>query len=277
MDKYKKAAQMVWDTSPAGTTFGEGLEPGTQAYFETVLQKRTQYEFSWLPQLIPFENLQQKKVIEIGCGVGYDAYTLCQHGADYFGIDIAPSNPGRTRTHLGFYGYTPKVVVGDAENLMFPDSVFDAAFSNGVLHHTPDIARSFREIQRVLKPEADFWMTVYNKNSIFNRLTKWLGTYLLQGNYKTQTYAEHLSQIEFTTGGERPLVRVFSVREIKMLLQENGFTVKNVWIRKLTAGDLPTFSIRGLWRLWHSIPAKWLDWIGKHYGWYILCHAVCRK
>ena len=73
-----------------------------------------------------------------------------------------------TKKHLGFYGYYPRVLEGDAENFQFEDESFDIVFSNGVLHHTPDIGKSFREAYRVLKQGGEFWVIMYHKNSIFS-------------------------------------------------------------------------------------------------------------
>ncbi len=66
-----------------------------------------------------------------------------------------------------FFGYEPDVHQGDAENLPFADASFDIVYSNGVLHHVPDMARAFREAKRVLKPDGQFIVILYNKYSVF--------------------------------------------------------------------------------------------------------------
>ncbi len=88
----------------------------------------------------------------MGCGAGFDAYRFMDSGARYTGVDITPENIERTKTHLGFYGFSPTVVQADAEHLPFSDATFDIVFSNGVLHHTPDMRAAFAEAFRVLKP-----------------------------------------------------------------------------------------------------------------------------
>jgi 2-polyprenyl-3-methyl-5-hydroxy-6-metoxy-1,4-benzoquinol methylase len=146
---YKERSRVVWGTTPAGTIRGGGAMPGTKNFFENVLDKRFTYEMPWLLQLVPFASFNKMKVLELGCGAGYDAYQFCRNGADYTGIDIVPENIERAKMHLGFYGYAPKVMEGDVENLPFEDERFEVIFSNGVLHHTPDIGKSFS-----LKPIA---------------------------------------------------------------------------------------------------------------------------
>ena len=48
-----------------------------------------------------------------------------------------------------------------AGELPYPDSTFDFGYSLGVLHHTPDPARSLRDAVRVLKPKSPFLVYVY--------------------------------------------------------------------------------------------------------------------
>jgi arsenite methyltransferase len=44
------------------------------------------------------------------------------------------------------------VVIGDSEELAFPDASFDAAVSTQVLEYIDDVDRALRELRRVLRP-----------------------------------------------------------------------------------------------------------------------------
>ncbi len=131
----------------------------------------SEVEQPWLPEVVPFRTMAGKKVLEIGHGPGFDALTLLKNGANYTGIDITPENVVRTKQHLKFFGFEPDVSAGDAESLSFTDKSFDIVYSNGVLHHTPNIERSFAEAARVLKPGGDFYVILYHRNSIFARIS----------------------------------------------------------------------------------------------------------
>lgn len=267
----KSEAQRTWTANPAGWTYGEGAAPGTKEFFDNVLAKRSSYEQPWLFELVPFTEQRGKQVLELGCGAGYDAYAFCKHGAHYTGIDLTPDNPVRTRTHLGFYGLQPQTLVGDAEQLMFPAATFDLAYSNGVLHHTPDMRASFREAWRVLKPGGDFYVILYHKDSIFHWLTVWLYAYILRMEFLKYSYQERLSMIEYTTSGARPLVNLYRRSEVADILTTSGFTVKCIAVRKLVWEDLPgPGPLRKLYRL---VPQTWYDQLGKLFGWYVIAHA----
>ena len=69
------------------------------------------------------------------------------------------------------YGLHPDVQEADAEALPFSDASFDMVYSNGVLHHVPDIAKAIREVFRVLKPGGIVYLLLYHRNSIFYRFT----------------------------------------------------------------------------------------------------------
>jgi ubiquinone/menaquinone biosynthesis C-methylase UbiE len=267
----KKASQLVWGASPAGTTFGGGFEPGTKDFFENVLSKRSQYEMPWLFELVPFSSFCNKEVLELGCGAGYDAYEFCCNGAKYTGIDITPENINRTRKHLNYYGYSPTLLEGDAENLSFEDKTFDAVYSLGVLHHTPDIQKSFNEAYRVLKPSGDFWVIVYHKNSIVYWLTLLLVDHWLRLGFLKRSFKERLSMVEYTTSDSLPLVNVYSRSSLKKLLNNAGFTVEGLWVRKLVHLDLPAIPL--VCRLWRFVPQPLLDFVGKSFGWYVIAKA----
>lgn len=267
----KQAAGIVWGASPAGTTHAPGFEPGTKNFFETVRERRLTEEFPWLDEIIGFREMKEKRVLEVGCGVGYDAYEFCRSGADYTGIDIAPENPIRTKKHLEIYGYYPRVMVGDAENLLFEDGSFDVVYSNGVLHHTPDIERSFRETYRVLKQGGVFWVIVYHKNSIFYWINLFLIRHILLLGFLKRKFKDQLSRVEYTTSGTSPLVNVYNRRGLKKILRNAGFEVETVWVRKLNKDDLPIAKLKKY--LWRFIPQKVLDNIGKIFGWYLIVKA----
>jgi ubiquinone/menaquinone biosynthesis C-methylase UbiE len=267
----KQANQAVWGASPAGTTFGRGHEPGTREFFEAVLERRSSWEQPWLPEVVPFASFRGQRVLEVGCGAGYDAYAFLLNGADYTGIDITPENPERVRAHLGFYGLTPNVMEADAENLPFEDESFDVVFSNGVLMSTPDMPKAFREAFRVLRPGGAFYATIYNANSSFYRLNVVLIDHIAKGGWRKRSLTERRSMIEYTTSDQLPLVDVYTRKQLGRLLREVGFGHLDLKVRKMVASDMPAVPI--VQRLWPHVPQPWLDTLGKRWGWYICFEA----
>ncbi|MFN8376379.1 MAG: methyltransferase domain-containing protein [Anaerolineae bacterium] len=269
---YKKESSRGWSTTPAGWSHAQEYAPGTKEFFEQVIEKRSTVELASLLKIIPFEQARGKKVLELGHGAGYDAYAFCKNGADYTGIDIATANPPRLKSHLGFYGFQPKVMLGDAENLMFPSETFDIVFSNGVLHHTPNIQKAFEETFRVLKPGGEFWVIVYHRDSIFYWWSTVLWRHLLYGGIRKRSIQRALSQVETMNNDAAPLVNVYSRGQLYHLLAATGFDVREIRVRKLAKSDMAMPRRIFRWLDKH-VPQSWYDKVGEYFGWYVMGKA----
>src|SRR3954453_8394194 len=100
-------------------------------------------------------------VIDGGCGDGVDlAMQALDPSREVVGVEL--SDGGVTTSRVRTRGLPrAHVVQGDLLKLPLADATFDAAYSYGVVHHTPDPARAVREIARVLKPGAPLLLYVY--------------------------------------------------------------------------------------------------------------------
>lgn len=269
---WKEKSALVWGATPAGSAHAPDTARRTKEFFERVVECRNGREIRWLRELVPFAACRGKRVLEVGCGAGYDAWEFCRHGADYTGIDLTPENPPLTRRHLALFGFAPPVLRGDAEALPFRDNSFDVYFSNGVLHHTPDLPACLAEARRVLAPGGRLMVAVYHRDSIFYWLSLALTEQLLKLGVLRRTLRQRLAMIEYTTSGVTPLVNVYGRRGLRRLARQAGFAVLSLKARKLLHEDLPNIPV--LRRLWPAIPERWLDATGRVFGWYLILHAT---
>ena len=104
------------------------------------------------PYIRPILDSLYGKILEIGCGLGYDTFWLRLQKKDVTPIDLSPEN---AREAGG--------LCMDAEELGFFDNTFDTVYSFGVLHHTPDTQKAIDEIYRVLKPKGKIVIMIYHK------------------------------------------------------------------------------------------------------------------
>lgn len=239
-------------------------------FFEKARKFRDEIEQPWLEELVGFSKMQGKRVLEIGFGPGYDALKFMQSGADYTGIDITEQNVERTKKHLGFFELTPNVQQGDAESLPFSDASFDVVYSNGVLHHVPDMEKAFREAHRVLKPGGEFIVLLYNKHSVF--YAKLVLMHIVSGKFLKETMADRRSRIETSSAGAKPLVNVYSKRETANLLQKTGFNVRSTATRKCSWEDLPLET--WLEPVYRAIPKSIYSAAGRLAGWYVIARSI---
>lgn len=84
-------------------------------------------------------NLENKKILEIGCGTGMYQDIV----EDYVGIDVAE--------HLRKYFHKPFFVIEEGKPYPFPNETFDAVFTRATFEHIPNINFGLKEMLRVLK------------------------------------------------------------------------------------------------------------------------------
>ena len=156
------------------------------------------------------------------------------------------------------------------KSLSFDDETFDVVYSNGVLHSTPDTLAAFQEARRVLRPNGEFYLSVYNRDSIVYWLKLGLTDQILRGGWRERSMETRLRMVEYTTSDELPVVKVFSPRQLRRMLRDAGFVSVTTSVRKLVVEDIPLVPPR----LVQRVPQGWLNAAGKRFGWYVWAHAL---
>ena len=130
--------------------------------------------------IIDYKFIKNKKVLEIGCGLGSHASLLSENCKTYTGIDITDYSIEYSKKRFEIMKIkNGNFILADAENLPFENESFDYVWSWGVIHHSFNIEKIILEIHRVLKKKGKSTIMIYNKNSI---RYYWYGIY--QGIFK---------------------------------------------------------------------------------------------
>lgn len=114
----------------------------------------------------------QKKILEVGCGVGAQTEILLRRFPDIHvtGIDLNDKQLSAAKKSLAEHSYAKgryDLHQMNAEKLAFNSADFDGAFLCFVLEHVPDPRRVLSEIRRVLAPGAVLYATEVLNSSFF--------------------------------------------------------------------------------------------------------------
>lgn len=244
MVDWKERAVEQWTETPCGPE---------EAGVEALLRGRREYA-PWMPDALDYESAHGLDVLDVGCGQGIDLCEYARAGARATGVDLTPRHVELARKHLAELGLQATVVEGDAEQLPFADASFDRVSSNGVLHHTPDMAGALREIRRVLRPDGLATILVYNRNSWHFWTSQILDHGIISRELlHTRSVAAMLSA-NVERGAGRPLVRVYSQRQMRRLLEAAGFRGVTTSVSPFTRGE-----------------SRWGEKLGaRSHGWYVI-------
>jgi 2-polyprenyl-3-methyl-5-hydroxy-6-metoxy-1,4-benzoquinol methylase len=142
-------------------------------------------------RILPLDKLRGRRVLEIGCGMGLHTETMVRAGARVIALDLTSTAIEGTARRLALKGIEATLVQGDAERLPFKDRVFDFVWSWGVIHHSSRTARIVRQIARVLAPEGECRIMVYNREGMSARVAFWRD-HVLKGRFMRGSFDETL-------------------------------------------------------------------------------------
>ncbi|UNP77658.1 class I SAM-dependent methyltransferase [Bacillus nitratireducens] len=109
---------------------------------------------SWQETINNIVDVQNKQVIDIGCGGGIYTKELALMGAkSVVGLDFSKEILQAAKENCkGFPNIS--FIHGDAHNIPYPNETFDLIISRAVIHHLQDIPIFIREASRILKKDG---------------------------------------------------------------------------------------------------------------------------
>jgi|SRR5215467_46366 len=138
-------------------------------------------------------DIQDKHVLDLGCGTGGEIPTLAWRGARVTGIDpfadlIALARERMRRLHI-----EADLRVGSAYQTELPDGSVDVIFCMSVIHHL-DIPMAVGEMRRILKPDG---FIVMKEPICFSRMYAKMRT-IFPASDETSEYEHPLTREDFT-------------------------------------------------------------------------------
>ena len=144
------------------------IERGSREYFNIILDSRKKFIYYFSSMISHLKKAPNKKLLEVGCGMGTDSFVLANNGFDVTGIDLSTGHLKLAKKLFHLFTQKGTIMKGNAEILPFPDNSFGCVYSYGVLHHTPKTEKSIKDIFRVLLPGGRAVIMLYHKWSLNN-------------------------------------------------------------------------------------------------------------
>lgn len=149
----------------------------------------------------PSRWIRGDRVLDVGCGPGYDTSELQQRGIEAIGLDIS-SDALRMAARQSL-----TVVRGEPTAYPFGDSTFDSVVLSQVLEHLPDPCGALREVYRILRPNGRLLILLPNSKSLQRYA---FGSHWV--NWHLPYHLWHFDAQSVTTVAERSGLRIRWVR-----------------------------------------------------------------
>ena len=213
-----------WDRRPCNIRHS-AKPSGSREYFDEV-EQRKYYVEPHIPGSAEFPRWRDKRVLEIGCGIGTDTMNFARRGASVTAVDLSEKSLEMARKRAAVYDLMDRIHFFhcSAEQLAHaePWEPFDLIYSFGVVHHTPHPERVLEQLRSYVRPGSTVKIMVYNRFS-------WKVFWILMTYGKCQFW--RLTELvarysEAETGC--PVTYCYSKRELRNLVERSGFHVKRI-------------------------------------------------
>ena len=263
--------RQYWDRRPCNIRHSP--QPvGTRAYFDEV-EARKYFVEPHIPRFAEFERWREKKVLEIGCGIGTDTVNFARHGAAVTAVDLSSQSLEIARQRVGVYGLEDRVRFfhGSAEELtaFVPKQTYDLIYSFGVIHHTPHPERVLAEARQYAAAGSTLKIMVYHRWS-------WKVLWIVLGYGKGQFWrtAELVARnSEAQTGC--PVTYTYSRPQARRLVESRGFRVTGLFVDHIfpyRIADYVQYRYVKAWP-WSWMPQPMFRWLERRFGWHLCLTA----
>ena len=145
----------LWAESKAGFTIVSGKSHAEAFAWVADHRVKHTYPLTAARMMAELGGIREGICIDVGCGPGHlDVELAKRSGFKIVGLDIDADMKPLFEKRMREADLADRVsfVVGDAQEMPFPDDYADVIVSRGTLVFIPDIAKCLREAERVLKP-----------------------------------------------------------------------------------------------------------------------------
>ncbi|MCA9197816.1 MAG: class I SAM-dependent methyltransferase [Planctomycetales bacterium] len=152
-------------------------------YYDRMILAERYFLHHFAPYLMELDHTFQVKkerprLLDLGCGVGTQAYLMGLRGASVYGIDFKPSRAAAAQAMKPWYtdsgGRDVEVTVDHGDAFQILDQLephsHDGAYTQFALAYMTPHERMLRLIDRVVRPGGRILFREFNAGNIYNRI-----------------------------------------------------------------------------------------------------------
>ncbi|MBC8216953.1 MAG: class I SAM-dependent methyltransferase [Planctomycetes bacterium] len=266
-DVAMEKVEAFWNARPCNIRHSS-RELGSREYFDDV-EARKYFVEPHIPGFAQFERWKDKKVLEVGCGIGTDTISFARAGAKVTAIDYSEKSLDIARRRAEVYGLEIDFYKANAEEIsrLVPVEDYDLVYSFGVIHHTPRPWQAISEIRKYMGPRSELKIMVYHR---YSWKTFWiLMTYGRGAFWKADELIAQYSEAQ--TGC--PVTYTFTKKSIEELLE--GFDVLEARAEHIFPYRIEDYKAYQYKKVWYFryLPERVFRWLERRFGWHLCVTA----
>lgn len=227
-----------------------------------------------IPSFAEFERWRDKKVLEVGCGIGTDTINFARHGAAVTVAELSEESMKIAKQRAEVFGVSDSVEFysGNAEELteFVPPDGYDLIYSFGVIHHSPHPERILSQVRRYARPGSTLKVMVYNRRSW---KVLWMVLKYGRGNFSktTQLIAEHS---EAQTGS--PVTYAYTRGELADMLSRHGYRTTELFVDHIFPWRIRDYIEYRYVKVWYFrwLPQSLFRRLERMLGWHLCATAI---
>lgn len=246
---------------------------GSKEYFDEV-EARKYFVEPHIPGFAEFPRWRDKKVLEIGCGIGTDTINFARDGADVTVVELSDESMRVAQQRAQKFGLSDSITFhnGNAEELtsFVPVEPQDLVYSFGVIHHSPHPERILEQVENYVRPGSMLKLMVYNRRSW---KVLWMVLKHGRGDFRRarQLIAEH-SEAQFGS----PVTYAYTKRELTEILARHDFRVTDIFVDHIFPWRIPDYLEFRYVKVWYFrwLPERLFRRLECAFGWHLCATAV---